>query len=59
VPTVLRLHGLGFTIYVDDHPPRHVPAFGDAEAEIEIEIGGDGAPPRMIYAEHMSGAEQG
>jgi hypothetical protein len=39
-------------IYVDDHPPPHVHVIGDGEAKIEI--GGDGMPPRMVYADRMS-----
>jgi len=56
VPTLLRLHGLRFMIFLDDHAPAHVHVFGDGEAKIEI--GGDGDVPRMIYAERMSGAMQ-
>ena len=56
MPTVFRLHGLRFMIFLDDHAPAHVHVFGDGEAKIEI--GGDGRSPRMIYAEGLSGAMQ-
>ncbi|HXH14959.1 MAG TPA: DUF4160 domain-containing protein [Sphingomonas sp.] len=56
MPTIFRLHGLRFMIFIDDHAPPHVHVFGDGEAKIEI--GGDGGVPRMIYAEGLSGAMQ-
>lgn len=51
MPTVLREHGVRFMIFVDDHAPPHVHAFGDGEAKIEI--GRDGSPPVMIYSVEM------
>ncbi|WP_353204913.1 DUF4160 domain-containing protein [Sphingomonas sp.] len=50
------MHGLRFVIFTDDHEPAHVHVFGDGEAKIEI--GGDGRPPRMIYAAEMKASTQ-
>lgn len=41
--TVLRLAGLRFIIFVDDHEPAHVHVFGDGQAKINL-IGPDGKP---------------
>lgn len=56
MPVVLRIDGLSFVIFTDDHAPPHVHVFGDGEAKIEI--GGDGQPSRMIYAIDMKGSTQ-
>jgi hypothetical protein len=53
--TVLRAHGLRIVIFVDDHQPAHVHAFGDGEAKIDL-LGADGAPG-LIWAVGMSRAE--
>jgi hypothetical protein len=34
--TVLRLSGMRFVIYTDDHEPAHVHVYGDGEARIDI-----------------------
>lgn len=53
--TVLRVHGLRFVIFVDDHEPAHVHAFGDGEAKINLE-GRDGAP-ELIWTVGLSKAD--
>jgi hypothetical protein len=39
MPTIFRLHGLRFMIFVDDHPPPHVHVTGRGEAKIAIDDG--------------------
>lgn len=34
--TVLRVLGLRFVIYLDDHEPAHVHVYGDGEARIDM-----------------------
>jgi len=41
--TVYRANGFRIIIFVDDHAPAHVHAFGDGHAKINL-IGVDGAP---------------
>ena len=41
--TVLRVAGLRFIIFVDDHEPAHVHVFGDGQAKIDL-LGADGLP---------------
>ena len=41
--TVYRAHGLRIIIFVDDHMPAHVHAFGDGHLKINL-IGADGLP---------------
>ncbi|TPG17533.1 DUF4160 domain-containing protein [Sphingomonas koreensis] len=36
MPTILRVHGLRFMIFVDDHPPPHVHVSGRGDAKITI-----------------------
>jgi hypothetical protein len=55
VVTVYRAHGLRIVIFVDDHEPAHVHAFGDGEAKINL-AAGDGHP-ELIYAIGMTRAE--
>jgi Domain of unknown function (DUF4160) len=49
--TVLRVHGLRFVIYLDDHEPAHVHIFGDGELKVTI-VGANGLP-EIIYAVGM------
>jgi hypothetical protein len=38
MPTILRQEGCEVAIYLNDHPPPHVPAFmGDGEAKINLD----------------------
>lgn len=54
MPVVLRAYGLRFVIYVHDHEPPHVHAYGDGEAKIDL--GSDSLPPAMLYSLRMSKA---
>jgi len=47
MPTVLRIDGLRFVIWPNDHPPPHVHVFS-AEAEAKIDLGEDGGHPRLV-----------
>ena len=47
MPTVLRIDGLRFVIWPNDHPPPHVHVFS-AEAEAKIDLGEDGGHPRIV-----------
>jgi Domain of unknown function (DUF4160) len=49
--TVLRVHGLRFVIYLDDHEPAHVHIFGDGE--LKVTISGANNLPEIIYAMGM------
>ncbi len=49
--TIHREAGLRFMIFVDDHEPAHVQAFGAGEAKINI-IGANDAP-LLIWANFM------
>jgi hypothetical protein len=53
--TVLRADGLRLVIFVNDHLPAHVHAFGDGEAKIDL-LGADGTPA-LIWADGMSRGE--
>lgn len=44
---VLRVHGLRFVIFVDDHEPAHVHVFGDGEAKINLD--GSGGAPELVW----------
>jgi len=47
MPSVLRTGSLRFVMWLNDHSPAHVHVIsGDAEATIEL--GGQGARPRLI-----------
>jgi Domain of unknown function (DUF4160) len=56
MPTVLRIEGLRFVIWPNDHVPAHVHAFS-AEAEATIELGKEGEYPRLIYNRRMKRAD--
>ena len=47
MPTVLRVGGLRFVIWPNDHDPAHVHVFS-AEAEAKIELGEPNGHPRLI-----------
>jgi len=53
--TVLRANGLRVMISVNDHPPAHVPAFGDGETKINL-TGIDGGP-ELVWADGMTRSE--
>ena len=48
---VHRAHGLRFVVFVDDHEPAHVHAFGDGQAKINL-AGPDGKP-ELVWAHGM------
>ena len=54
--TVLRVGGLRFMIFVDDHAPAHVHAIGDGVAKINL-VGTDGSP-WIVWSKGMTLAEQ-
>ena len=37
MPTILRVHGMRFVIYVEDHRPAHVHVIGNGTAKIAFE----------------------
>lgn len=47
MPTVLRIDGLRFVIWPNDHAPAHVHVFSP-EAEAKIELGDEGSHPRLV-----------
>lgn len=49
--TVLRVHGLRFIIFVDDHEPAHVHVFGDGQVKVNL-VGAEGAP-ELVWAVDM------
>jgi hypothetical protein len=53
MPTVLRIGGLWFVIWPNDHAPAHVHVFS-AEAEAKIELGKPNAHPRLIENRRMT-----
>ena len=53
MPTVLRVHGLRFVIWPNDHAPPHVHVFS-AGAEATIELGDQSGYPRVIENRRMS-----
>jgi Domain of unknown function (DUF4160) len=52
MPTILRIDGLRFVIWPNDHVPAHVHVFS-AEAEATIALGEEGGYPRLIDNRHM------
>ena len=52
MPTVLRIGGLRFAIWLNDHEPAHVHVFS-AEAEAKIELGNPNGRPRLIENRRM------
>jgi len=56
MPTVLRIGGLRFVIWPNDHDPAHVHVFS-AEAEAKIELGDEGGYPRLVDNRRMKKAE--
>jgi hypothetical protein len=52
MPTVLRIDGLRFIIWPNDHAPPHVHVFS-AEAEAKIDLGGANGHPRLIENRRM------
>jgi len=52
MPTVLRVDGLQFVIWLNDHPPPHVHVFS-GEAEAKIELGETDGYPRLIENRRM------
>jgi len=52
VPTVLRIDGLQFVIWPNDHAPPHVHVFS-AEAEAKIDLGAQTGYPRLIENRRM------
>jgi hypothetical protein len=49
--TVLRVRGLRFVIFVDDHKPAHRHVFGDGVLKINL-LGSDGMP-ELVWADRM------
>jgi hypothetical protein len=56
MPTVHRAGGLRFVVFLNDHEPAHVHAFGGG-GEAKIDLGRDGAPPRLVWVKGLSRAE--
>lgn len=52
MPTVLRVHGLRFVIWPNDHAPPHVHVFS-ADAEATIGLGEPDGYPRLIENRRM------
>jgi Domain of unknown function (DUF4160) len=52
MPTVLRLHGLRFVIWPNDHAPPHVHVFAP-DAEATLQLGGADGYPRLIQNRRM------
>ncbi len=53
MPTVLRVAGLRFIIWPDDHLPPHVHVFG-ADGSVKIAIGSASSPPRLMAVAGLS-----
>lgn len=49
--TIYNALGLRIVIFLDDHEPAHVHAFGDGHAKINL-IGADGGP-ELVWARDM------
>jgi len=47
MPTVLRTGSLRFVVWLNDHSPAHVHVIS-RDADATIELGGQGARPRLI-----------
>jgi hypothetical protein len=56
MPTLLRIDGLRFVIWPNDHAPAHVHVFS-AEAEAKIELGDRGCNPRLVENRRMKKAD--
>jgi hypothetical protein len=52
MPTVLRISGLRFVIWPNDHAPPHVHVFS-ADAEAKIALGPPDGRPRLIENRRM------
>jgi Domain of unknown function (DUF4160) len=52
MPTVLRVHGLRFVIWPNDHAPPHVHVFS-ADAEATIWLGESNGYPRLMENRRM------
>jgi hypothetical protein len=52
MPTVLRIGGLRFVIWPNDHDPAHVHVFS-AEGEAKIALGAPNGHPRLIENRRM------
>jgi hypothetical protein len=53
MPTVLRVHGLRFVLWPNDHSPPHVHVFA-ADAEATILLGEPNDFPRLLENRRMS-----
>jgi hypothetical protein len=53
--TVLRAQGIRIIIFVNDHEPAHVHAFGDGQAKINLR--GAGGAPELVWADGMTRGE--
>jgi len=53
MPTVLRIDGLRFVLWSNDHAPPHIHVFS-AEAEARIELGELNGYPRLIENRRMN-----
>jgi len=56
MPTVLRIGGLRFVIWPNDHAPPHVHVFS-ADAEAKIALGARGERPRLLENRRMAPAD--
>ena len=52
MPTVLRVHGLRFVIWPNDHSPPHVHVFS-SDAEATISLGEPSGNPRLVENRRM------
>jgi hypothetical protein len=53
--TVLRAQGIRIIIFVNDHQPAHVHAFGDGQAKINL--CGAGGAPGLVWVDGMTRGE--
>ena len=53
--TVLRVQGIRIIIFVNDHEPAHVHAFGDGQAKINLCAAG--SAPELVWADGMTRGE--
>lgn len=56
MPTVVRIRGLRFVIWPNDHDPPHVHVFS-ADAEAKIALGACGESPRLLENRRMTRAD--
>jgi hypothetical protein len=56
VPTVLRLEGFAFRVYLDDHPPAHVHGW-KGEGWVSIRLPEKGENARPIRSVRMKDAD--